>query len=76
MNKLELSHYLCNLHTLLDAQSRDAHSIPSTVLAAEYEKHWGLLKEAINKETEDEDKQRVRTETRTDHSRNRPRRSV
>lgn len=52
MDRLELSFYLVNLHTLLEAQFKGPHSIPSTVLATEYEKHWGLLKDAINKENE------------------------
>jgi hypothetical protein len=58
MDKLELSAYLCNLHTLMDAQSKGAHSIPSATLAAEYEKHWGLLKDAINKENDDASRKR------------------
>jgi hypothetical protein len=55
MDKLELSAYLVNLHTLIDAQSKGAHSIPSTVLADEYNKHWGLLKEAIATEKADDE---------------------
>lgn len=38
----------------MEAQSKSAHAVPSAVLAEEYEKHWGLLKEAIQEENEDE----------------------
>ena len=54
MSKTEIASYLVSLYTLLEAQSKGQTSVPSTVLAAEYEKHWGLLKEAIAKESEDE----------------------
>lgn len=54
MDKLELSSYLVNLHTLLEAQSKGVTSVPSQVLAQEYEKHWGLLKDTIAKENERE----------------------
>jgi hypothetical protein len=54
MNKAELAQYLVNLHTLLDAQSKDAMAIPSTTLGDEYKRNWGLLKEAIAKEKNDE----------------------
>lgn len=54
MNKIDIASYLVNLHTLLDAQSKGAGGIPSTTLANEYEKHWGLLKNTIEKENEHE----------------------
>lgn len=54
MNKAELASYLVSLHTLLDAQSKGAHSIPSATLAEEYERTWGQLKDAIAKEQNDE----------------------
>lgn len=56
--KYELASYLVSLHTLLEAQSKSSHSIPSTVLAAEYEKNWGDLKDIITKEAEDETRKR------------------
>lgn len=54
MNKAEIASYLVSLHNLMEAQSKGSHSIPSVVLADEYEKHWGLLKDTIAKENEDE----------------------
>jgi hypothetical protein len=59
MNKAELANYLVSLHTLLDAQSKGAHSIPSATLAEEYERTWGQFKELIAKDRNDE--------RRTDH---------
>jgi len=53
MTKREIAAYLVSLHSLMQAQSASIHN-PSTVLAAEYAKHWGLLKEAIQKEDEDD----------------------
>lgn len=53
MNKAELAQYLVNLHTLLSAQASSAHSVPSAVLSAEYERSWALLKEKIDDETRD-----------------------
>lgn len=57
MDKLELSAYLVNLHTLMQAQTASV-SMASQTLAAEYDKHWGLLKDAIAKENEDEARKR------------------
>lgn len=54
MNKGELASYLVSLHTLLEAQSKGVHSIPSAVLAAEYNRSWDQLKELVNKEQENE----------------------
>lgn len=54
MTKSELASYLVSLHTLLEAQSKGMTSVPSTTLAAEYEKHWALLKQAIEEEKDDE----------------------
>lgn len=54
MNKFDITSYLVNLHTLLEAQSKGVHSVPSTVLAQEYNKHWNLLKDTIIKENENE----------------------
>jgi hypothetical protein len=50
MNKAELASYLVSLHTLLEAQSKGSHAVPSATLAAEYEHHWGLLKQEIEKD--------------------------
>ena len=58
MDKATIAQYLVNLHTLMQAQSSGAHSMTSATLAAEYEKHWSLLKEAINKENENETRKR------------------
>lgn len=52
--KAEITSYLVGLHTLLEAQSKGVTSVPSAILAKEYEKHWGLLKEMIAKEKDDE----------------------
>jgi hypothetical protein len=54
MNKADLASYLVSLHTLLDAQSKGAHAIPSTTLAEEYNRTWGQLKELIAKERNNE----------------------
>lgn len=59
MTKSEIASYLVSLHTLLDAQTKGIHP-PSTSLAVEYEKHWALLKETIQKENEDETRQSER----------------
>lgn len=53
MTKAELAEYLVNIKTLMEAQQAGPHSIPSTVLAAEYNRGWGQLKEFINKEQDD-----------------------
>lgn len=50
MTKVELAQYLVNLHTLLDAQSKGATAIPSTVLSEEYERNWSLLKQEIDRD--------------------------
>lgn len=60
MTKDKIASYLVSLHTLLDAQTKGVHSVPSTSLAVEYEKHWALLKETIQKENEDETRQSER----------------
>lgn len=52
--KYDIASYLVSLHTLLEAQSKGAHSIPSTVLAAEYDREWDKLKVIVTKEQEDE----------------------
>lgn len=54
MQKHEIAGYLSSLHSLLMAQTMGQHSLPNTVLATEYEKYWDLLKDAIEKENEDE----------------------
>lgn len=60
MNKSEIASYLASLHTLMDAQFANPVADVSKTLAAEYEKHWGLLKEAIAKENADEARQSER----------------
>lgn len=50
MTKVEIASYLVSLHTLLEAQSKGAHSIPSAVLGAEYDRHWVMLKQEIENE--------------------------
>lgn len=57
MKKDEIASYLVNLHTLMDAQFANPIADVSQTLAAEYTKHWGLLKEAIAKENENEARQ-------------------
>lgn len=53
MSKAELAQYLVNLNTLLAAQSSAAHSVPSAVLSAEYDRNWALLKQEIEKDERD-----------------------
>jgi hypothetical protein len=53
MNKQELTTYLVNLHALIEAQSKGAHSVPSVALGEEYEKHWKMLKDTVKKEHEE-----------------------
>lgn len=72
MDKLTLAQYLVNLHTLLAAQSSSAHSVPSAVLGAEYDRNWALLKEKINDETRTEHEQERRPETGADQPRSQP----
>jgi len=66
MDKPTLVQYLANLHTLLAAQSSGAHSVPSAVLSAEYDRNWALLKEKIADETRTEHEQSGRPETGAD----------
>lgn len=54
MNKAETASYLVSLHTLLEAQSKGVHSIPSKALAEEYNREWDKLKAAINEDQENE----------------------
>lgn len=54
MSKAELAQYLVNLNTLLAAQSSAAHSVPSAVLSAEYDRNWALLKQEIENEERNE----------------------
>lgn len=54
IEKAEITGYLVGLHTLLEAQSKGVTSVPSATLAKEYEKYWGLLKEMVTKEHEDD----------------------
>lgn len=54
MTKAEIAQYLVNLHTLLNAQTATGNAVPSTTLAAEYDKHWTMFKDAVSKETTDE----------------------
>jgi hypothetical protein len=53
MDKADLAQYLVNLHTLLAAQGSGAHSVPSAVLSAEYDRNWALLKQEIEKDDTD-----------------------
>lgn len=80
MNKAETASYLVSLHTLLDAQSKGVHSIPSKVLSDEYNRVWDGLKELINKDQENEarngQQQSLSFEDRTDKSGSIPRRSI
>lgn len=47
MTKQDLAAYLVSLAALLESQDRAGGNSRSQVLAAEYEKHWGMLKEKI-----------------------------
>ena len=77
MNKAERASYLVSLHALLEAQTKGSHSIANAILAEEYEKHWGLLKQEIEKDNEDEARNRndnaKRGEARADRPRGEPR---
>lgn len=55
MNKADLAGYLVNLHALMEAQE-DVGVNKSNLLANEYNKHWGLLRTAIEKENDNERK--------------------
>lgn len=58
MNKLELSAYLCTLHTLMQAID------PTPVwLADEYNTHWDQFKQAIKENTNEGNRLRTRTNT-------------
>lgn len=48
MDKLELSAYLVNLHTLMQA----INPTPAW-MAEEYKKHWDMMKEEVKKENEE-----------------------
>jgi len=78
MNKAELASYLLSIHGLIEAQTKGSHSVASSVLGNEYEKHWELLKDAIRKDNEDEarnrEQQPKRDESRTEINSNQPRR--
>lgn len=80
MNKADTASYLVSIHTLLEAQSKGAHSIPSQVLAQEYEREWANLKKLINEDQENETRNgKVECngdEARTDSSSSISRRSV
>lgn len=54
-SRFEIAQYLVNLHTLMEAQD-DVGLIKSSLLADEYNKHWGLLRTAIEKENDNERK--------------------
>lgn len=54
-DRFEIAQYLVNLHTLMEAQD-DVGLNKSTLLADEYNKHWGLLRTAIEKENDNERK--------------------
>lgn len=53
--RFEIAQYLVNLHTLMEAQD-DVGLTKSTLLADEYNKHWGLLRTEIEKENHNERK--------------------
>lgn len=54
MTKAEIASYLTSLLTLIEAQDTSGVHNRSAVLAAEYNKHWDMLKETIQKENDDE----------------------
>lgn len=54
MEKAALAGYLVSLHTLINAQTSAQSSVGSKILAAEYDKHWALLKDTIKQENESE----------------------
>lgn len=60
MNKAEIASYLVSLHTLMDAQFANPVADVSQTLAAEYAKHWGLLKDIIIEERDNEARQSER----------------
>lgn len=79
MNKTETASYLVSIHTLLEAQSKGAHSIPSQVLAAEYDREWDNLKKLINEEQDETRNSQLpsgRSEAGTDQPSRIPRRGI
>ncbi len=54
MTKAELASYLVDLHTLIGAQTTGQRAVASSTLAEEYDKCWGLLKDTIKQENENE----------------------
>lgn len=57
-SKFELAEYLANIHTLLTAQDQAGGLSKSQTLLDEYNRSWGLLKDAIEKENEHETRKR------------------
>lgn len=57
-SKFELALYLVNLHTLLSAQDQAGGLSKSQTLLDEYNRSWGLMKDAIAKEDEHETRKR------------------
>lgn len=55
MTAPEIAEYLVNLHTLLTAQDAAGGINKSNTLVDEYNKQWGLLKEAITNQKESND---------------------
>lgn len=61
-SKYEVAGYLVALHTLIEAQFKSSHSIPSRVLADEYEREWTNLKSIITQEQENETRNRPQSD--------------
>lgn len=57
-SKYELAEYLANLHTLLSAQDQAGGLSKSRTLLDEYNTTWGVLKDAIEKEKDNETRKR------------------
>lgn len=73
MTKNEIASYLCSISTLLKDQDAAGVHGRSQTLAAEFEKHWDLLKSEIQKEQASETRKREfiehgRDETRRAHN--------
>jgi hypothetical protein len=70
MNKAEIASYLNSLHSLIEAQSKGAHSLASTTLSNEYDKYWALLKDEIAKENKSNETRTIEFTDRGDASSN------
>lgn len=72
-SKYDIAQYLVNLHSLLQAQDQVGGVLKSTTLVNEYNSQWDVLKEAINKENDDEARNSEQQSGRSEAGTDRPR---